>query len=154
MSVVPWSWQFVLRRPGTAGAPDDATRDRDVYNGEDRWFGVADADIATTLLASELLETVRAYRRGTVALQDAVKQVVAKLTAAAGDDGANGAFNIDPAVTSKAAELADRHDAVYRGPEWQWLQEALVRLALQAGRRTADVSPAARLTLEDFRSQT
>jgi hypothetical protein len=64
-------------------------------------------------------------------------------------------------VLDKVAELAarghpaaatDDRPASYRGPEWQWLQEALARLTLQAG-RAADGPPQTRLELDDFGTQ-
>jgi hypothetical protein len=43
--------------------------------------------------------------------------------------------------------------ANYRGPEWQWMQEALVRLAAQADSRTPDSPLAGPLTMESFRTR-
>ena len=64
-------------------------------------------------------------------------------------------------MIAKAIELAaqDRAPAgpntgppSYRGPEWQWLQEALFRLTLQAG-RAGDGPPESKLALGDFQTQ-
>lgn len=153
MSVVPWSWQFVLRRPTNGHSADAKTS---IYCGDKRWFGIDDEEVAATLLGAELLEMVRAYRRSDIALPQAAAHVVDVLHQASGEEAVAVAvaFNIAPAVLQKLADLTARDSASpYRGPEWQWLQEAVLRLALQAGRRSSDQPAADELTMDSFRSR-
>ncbi len=68
------------------------------------------------------------------------------------------ALNVDRGVVDAARELAERSAGPagepprYRGPEWQWMQEALRLLTLQQG-RAANAAPTRALTLPDFRSE-
>jgi hypothetical protein len=67
------------------------------------------------------------------------------------------ALNTDREVISTAAELAWRtapaakvdQRVPFRGPEWQWMQQVLRRLALQAG-RAHEAQPPERLTMGDL----
>ena len=61
-----------------------------------------------------------------------------------------GLYNVDTEVVDEINVLKDRQ-GTYRGPEWQWMQEALRLITLQVGRRTDAPSPD-RLGMDDFRS--
>ena len=127
MAVVPWSWQFVLRRPESDGSR--ASADANIYTGDASWFGVTDAQLDNAAL-NELLAT---YRAGKAPLPATLRKMLQAV------DGESG---VDSEVMERASELAARQPENYRGPEWQWMQEALVRLA--AG------GP---LTMDDFRTR-
>ena len=95
------------------------------------------------------------------AAHETLNKLAAATGADAGSDDLAHAFNIDPAVIENLRALADRGDpppaegerpAFYRGPEWQWLQEALVLLTRQAVSRASDAPVAERLALSDFRT--
>jgi hypothetical protein len=70
-------------------------------------------------------------------------------------------YNISPEVWSALEELAGRGaqlaeswtvQRAYRGPEWQWMQEALRLVTLQVGRGRVGL-PATQLSLADFTSR-
>jgi SAM-dependent methyltransferase len=146
MSILPWSWQFVLRRPATDGAAaSDGDQSKNIYCGDQRWFGIAEDDITASSSPNIALANWQAFRAGRMELPVALAEVLAT------DDHAD--TNMDAEVEAKATELAYRVPANYRGPEWQWMQEALVRLAAQAGSRTPDSPLAGPLTMETFRTR-
>lgn len=120
-----------------------------------------DPSFSRTALVDRLLDVIRSFFAGSIALPVAVDELLAALGAslAEGESGHSAiaaSFNIEPAVVEKLAELAGRArsshagEPAYRGPEWQWMQEALRRVTLQAGRRT-DRPPADALRMADFR---
>jgi hypothetical protein len=120
-----------------------------------------DLSFTRTPLVERLLDLIRAYTAGSLELPIAAGELLSALDSAPREEGASiaDAYNIDPAVIETLTEMAARHadsqatgQAAYRGPEWQWMQEALRLLTLQAGRRTSE-PPAARLAMEDFRTR-
>jgi SAM-dependent methyltransferase len=148
MRIVPWSWQFVLRRPGaaeTSGQPS-----RDIYTGDAAWFGITDDQIPSSGLGSRLFAPIREFRSGSLRLPDVARRTLQTIETELGSD-ASRELNIDEQILPRLSDLAARER--HRGPEWQWIQEATLRLAAQAGLRSAAGAPPSRLTLTEFRTQ-
>ena len=151
------------------GAPAEGAQEPADPDGEDRiyrrtndGYPPPDPSFTRTELVEQLLDDIGRFRRGEESLPAVAAVALRRLrTLANGSDSVTSlaaALNVEPDVIAKAIELAaqDRGPITpgdgppaYRGPEWQWLQEALPRLTLQAG-RASDGPPAKRLTMDDF----
>ncbi len=107
-------------------------------------YPAPEATFERTALVDSLLAVQRRFEADVPALPQAVRDLVA-LT-----EGLD--IGIDKTVMSTLKELAERDQSRYRGPEWQWLQEALRLVTLQAGRREA-TRRARPLTMADFASE-
>ncbi len=140
---------------GTDGEDRIYRRTNDAYPAPDPTF-------TRTELVDQLLDDISRFRRGEESLPAAAAAALRRLRALAnGNDSVTSlaaSLNVEPDVIAKAIELAaqDRAPAgasggppSYRGPEWQWLQEALFRLTLQAG-RAGDGPPQSKLAQGDF----
>lgn len=133
-----------------------------VFRRVNETYPAPDPTFTRTPLVESLLEVIHSFMAGSIALPVAIGELDAALESAARDAGAGSvadAYNIDREVAETLAELAQRGaaaaaegQAVYRGPEWQWMQEALRLIALQVGRRTME-PPTGRLQMEDFKTR-
>jgi hypothetical protein len=121
-----------------------------------------DVSFSRTPLVDGMLEEIAVFRRGEKPLPSVAQSLISDLTATVGDPRTLiAAFNIEAEVIERLRELANRGDPplqpheliqAYRGPEWQWMQEALMRLTLQAGRTKAG-DPPTQLTMQQFRTR-
>ncbi len=109
-----------------------------------------------------LMEAHSAFRRQEIRLPDALKETLAVMSPSGASDSTDAAarYAIDRDVMSAIESLVLRDTEVatkstarqtYRGPEWQWMQEALRLVALQIG-RGASQSPSNQLSMSDFRT--
>jgi hypothetical protein len=100
-------------------------------------------------LVTSLADGIARFEHGEARLEDVAGEILQTLRLQFGAGNARSwpadlavRLNIEDAVVTTLDELAGRPDAdqgsrgapKYRGPEWQWMQEAIRRLALQAGR--------------------
>jgi hypothetical protein len=142
------------------GAPDPRppTEDDAIYRRDNDRYPAPDTSFSRTALVVELLDDIWRFRRGDAALPSVARSLLGKLADAAPGHDVSAAWNIEVRVAETVTELVSRSDgplnagqavAAYRGPEWQWLQEALRRLTIQAGRGRSGL-PARALTLDDF----
>jgi hypothetical protein len=148
-------------RPAEEGEqePADETDEAALYRRQSADYPAPDEEFVLTSLADELVGLIGRYRAGEVSLPTAGRLLLDRLEAAA-TGPASTAFNVDPRVIDTLAELTGRAEpaadgrraASYRGPEWQWMQEALRRLALQAGRASRG-RPVQGLALDDFEAE-
>jgi hypothetical protein len=147
-----------------SGTSADSAEDR-IYRRANEEYPAPDPSFVRTPLVEQLLTEINDFRHAETTLPAAAAAVIDLLRTLAGGSAELAAvaasINTDAAVIEKVAELAARGQPVpgpddpppfYRGPEWQWLQEALLRLTLQTG-RAADGPPQSRLTLADFHTQ-
>lgn len=155
----------IFFRPDRAAADSEIadTPHRDyVFRRVNETYPAPDPTFTRTPLVKSLLEVIGRFMAGSIALPVAIGELDAALESAARDAGAGSvadAYSIDQQAVETLAELAQRRaaaaaegQAVYRGPEWQWMQEALRLMTLQAGRRTTK-PPAGRLSMEDFKTR-
>ena len=145
---------------GAVGAGADSDSLDRIYVRRNDSYPQPDDSFSLNPTVSRLLDVIGSYRRMRLDLVTALRELLATLGQAAGRDldAIQAEYNIDDRVLSVIRELADRAGSPdgttpprYRGPEWQWMQEALRLVTLQAGRRSAE-PPATRLVLEDFQT--
>jgi hypothetical protein len=129
-----------------------AVRDR-IFRRANSEFPRPDPEFALTSTTERLVELIRGFTSGTAELPATLGELAETLERSAQQAGESmgTAYNIEDGVLETVKELVER-DGIYRGPEWQWMQEALRVLTLQAGRRTS-TPPSARLRMTDFRTQ-
>ena len=124
---------------GFAATPDEdriLVRSNDAYPAPDPAF-------ERTAVVDSLLSILRRFEADAPSLAQQVREVVEIV----GD----GDYGIDNDVMATLRDLAERDQSRFRGPEWQWMQEALRLVTLQAGRQNASAAP--RLSASDFRSE-
>jgi hypothetical protein len=97
-----------------------------------------------------LFAPIREFRSGSLRLPDVARRTLQTIETELGSD-ASRELNIDEQILPRLSDLAARER--HRGPEWQWIQEATLRLAAQAGLWSAAGAPPSRLTLTEFRTQ-
>jgi hypothetical protein len=115
-------------------------------------------------LATSISDEIARFANGQARLEDAARESLQTLRSRFGPGDADGwqddlavRLNVEDAVLTVLDELAARPDVdqdsrgapKYRGPEWQWMQEALRRLALQAG-RTHSGPPTVRFAMNEL----
>lgn len=155
--------EIFFRGDSEAEAGDEAgfANREHVFRRVNEAYPAPDPSFTRTPLVEHLLDLTRGFRAGPLTLPAAMGELVAALTSGAREAGASiaDAYNIAAPVVETITELAARTpDApagdrpAYRGPEWQWMQEALRLVTLQAGRRTSE-PPGARLAMEDFKTR-
>jgi hypothetical protein len=150
--------EVVPAASSAAVVPDE----NEIYRRSNVEYPAPDETFARTALVDDLLALIWRFRHGELALPSVATAVLHALAAGApgADGGIAAAYNVEPRLVEVFTELAgrghppvaDQPPAAYRGPEWQWMQEAIRLLTLQAGRRTSG-SPAIRLGLEQFRGR-
>lgn len=165
-------YELTFRFDGDPNEPTPGAEAEEAFDSGDRIYRRAngaypapDPTFQRTPLVEHLLEQINRFRRGEMSLPAVAANVVHELRTMAGGSTDPGvvatALGTERRVLDKVAELAargqpaaatDDRPASYRGPEWQWLQEALRRLTLQAG-RAADGPPQTPLELDDFETQ-
>ena len=121
---------------GFAATPDEdriLVRENDAYPAPDPAF-------ERTPEVDSLLAILRRFEGDAPSLPQAVRDVVGIV--------GNGDFGIDDDVMATLRDLAELDQSRFRGPEWQWMQEALRLVTLQVGRRGSG-----RLSMSDFASQ-
>lgn len=150
-------------RPSRASAEirDAADRDR-IFRRANEAYPAPDPSFTVTPAVEGLLGLIREFIGGAIALPAAVDELVAALKSGAqeaGDGSVAETYNVDQGVVDAITELAGRgaksleeRQSSYRGPEWQWMQEALRLLTLQVGRRT-DGPPQTSLAMADFKTR-
>lgn len=153
-------------RVATSGGVGDAGAapavEDDVFRRNNTAFPPPDGSFTQTPLVDELLEAIRRFRQGQEMLPVVAGQMLSTMAATLADPSGDisAAFAIDPDVVDTLSELSRREGAstpegrsapTYRGPEWQWMQEAIRLFTLQAGRR--EVGAQAALSMNDFRSR-
>lgn len=129
-----------------------------IYRRANEAYPRPDSSFSKDATVSGLIEEIEVFWQGETPLPVAVSSFMAALNRGAGDRRPAEAWNIDPLVLDTLRELAERPGTAnqvgstlpaYRGPEWQWMQEALMRVAHHAG-RAAHGLPADLLTMESF----
>ncbi len=115
-------------------------------------------------LVTSVVGDIERFATGGARLEEATGGILETLrthfaVANAGDWHADLAkhLNVEEAIVTTLHDLAARPDVPegsrgapkYRGPEWLWMQEAIRRLALQAGRVNGGPPPI-RLAMDDF----
>lgn len=150
------------------GTPDDAARadspqaHDQIFRRVNETYPAPDPDFSMTALVEQLMGTVHRFTETPAELPLVIADLLTRLDTSLGEIGAasvDAAYNIEPDVLGTLGELSDpaRQAAAggrpaYRGPEWQWMQEAQRLVTLQAGRRST-APPTTRLTMADFKSQ-
>jgi hypothetical protein len=131
--------------------PPPYGRDR-IFRRVNKAYPEPDQSFHLTSTAERLLSLSRAFTSSLATLPETFVEAATVLASAAEDAGGSIAdvYNVDQEVVDKISELKDR-DGSFRGPEWQWMQEALRLVTLQTGRRN-DSPPRERLGMNDFRS--
>ena len=155
-------YEIIFRSASAAAEPETADGLQDhVFRRLNETYPEPDPAFMRTDLVERLLDLNRGFRTRTVALPAAVAELVEAFESTADEAGVGSvatAYNIDPDVVGALTELAGRakkssspDELSYRGPEWQWMQEALRLWTLQAGRRTTE-PPATPLRMTDFKT--
>ena len=131
-----------------------------IFRRSNSTYPAPDASFTRTPLVEQLLLEIAAFRSRQKSLPDVVHAILAAMASAAEgsvDDIAS-VYNVAPEVIETLSDVADRPQTVdgpasmlrrYRGVEWQWMQEAIKLLTLQAGRAAAG-RPVNQLNMDDF----
>ena len=126
-------------------------RDR-IFRRINKSYPTPEPSVRLTPTAERLVRLSQAFTSGLAELPATFVEAAGVLATAAQEAGGSVAdvYNVDKEVVDVIDDLKGR-DGSYRGPEWQWMQEALRLMTLQAGKRT-DSAPGDRLHMDDFRS--
>lgn len=133
-----------------------------VYRRVNTAYPRPDAEFRAAQLVEDLFALLARFVTGTADAVTTAAALLKQLEAAAGGAGADvaGAFNLEPALLARLHALLERRTdevaephTLYRGPEWQWLQEVMRLLVLQAGRRGDGEPPRTQLTMTSLVSR-